>query len=72
VGPYSKFLEQVSHVQELYPKTVVAEDILRKYIKEGLEKDEARMPSEGEILGKHIKESLEGLEKDEAKMKPKP
>jgi hypothetical protein len=39
-----KFLEQVSYVQEaLYPKTVFAEDILRKYIKEGLEKDEAEM-----------------------------
>ena len=39
-----KFLEQVSHVQEaLYPKSVFAEDILRKYIKEGLEKDEAEM-----------------------------
>lgn len=63
-----KFLEQVSHVQELYPKTAFAEDIVRKYIKEGLEKDEARMPSEGEILRKHIKE---GLEQDEAKMKRK-
>lgn len=39
-----KFLEQVSHVQEaLYPKSVFAEDSLRKYIKEGLEKDEAEM-----------------------------
>jgi hypothetical protein len=29
--------------EALYPNTVFAEDILRKYIKEGLEKDEAEM-----------------------------
>src|SRR5271155_2676630 len=38
------FLERASHVQKvLYPRTFYEEDILRKYIKEGLEKDEAGM-----------------------------
>jgi hypothetical protein len=39
-----QFLDQVSHVQKsLYPENVFAEDILRGYIKDGLERDEKRM-----------------------------
>jgi hypothetical protein len=39
-----QFLDQVSRVQkELYPDNVFAEDILRKYVKEGLQKDKARL-----------------------------
>jgi hypothetical protein len=39
-----QFLDQVSHVQKaLYPENVFAEDILRGYVKEGLEKDKERM-----------------------------
>src|SRR5215469_3306097 len=38
-----RFLDQVSHVQSLYPDKAFAEDILRGYIKAGLERDEARI-----------------------------
>ncbi|SRR6266567_1109920 len=42
-----EFLEQVTPVQALYPTTMVAEDILWKYVREGLEKDRARMKEKG-------------------------
>jgi hypothetical protein len=38
-----EFLEQVTPMQALYPTTMVAEDILWNYVREGLEKDRARM-----------------------------
>jgi hypothetical protein len=42
-----EFLEQLTPVQALYPTTMVAEDILWNYVREGLEKDHARMKAKG-------------------------
>jgi len=39
--------KQVTPVQSLYPTTMVAEDILWNYVREGLEKDRARMKAKG-------------------------
>ncbi|GAC1634570.1 MAG: hypothetical protein NVS9B14_10760 [Candidatus Acidiferrum sp.] len=61
-----KFLEQVSHVRKaLYPVNVFEEDILRRYVSEGLEKDEAKMKAMTE--GDMIRKSKEDLERGEAR-----
>jgi len=39
--------KQVTPVQSLYPTTMVAEDILWNCVREGLEKDRARMKTKG-------------------------